>query len=68
MPLPEDSEPATLAALASDDSLRASTRAMMSEHGLPPGLGVNLSADGSPMAGPGHMSASMDHTEPDQTR
>ena len=68
MPLPEDSEPATLAALVSDESMHHAVRAAISDHGLPPGLGVNLSADSGPMTGPGHMGASIEHTEPDQTR
>jgi cell division protease FtsH len=66
MPLPEDSEPATLAALAGDESLPPTTRTPIGERGLPPGLGVNLSAEGGPMTGP--ISASMDHAEPDETR
>ena len=66
MPLPEDSEPATLAALASSESMPITSRPGISGHGLPPGLGVNLSAENGPMTGP--IGASMDHVEPDETR
>ena len=68
MPLPEDSEPATLAALAAGESMPQAARAVLSDHGLPPGLGVNLSAESGPIAGPGQMGATMERAEPDQTR
>ncbi len=64
MPLPEDSEPATLAALASGESMAHGVGAVISERGLPPGLGVNLSAGSDALAGPGQMSASLERAEP----
>ncbi len=66
MPLPEDSEPATLAALASAENMPQLTAGVIGDHGLPPGLGVNLSAESSPLTGP--IGAAMDHAEPDETR
>ena len=72
MPLPEDSEPATLAALAGEESMphaaRPATQAaqMIGEHGLPPGLGVNLSTENTTL--PGQLGATMDHADPDEAR
>jgi hypothetical protein len=66
MPLPEDSEPATLAALANAEGMPHAARTVIGERGLPPGLGVNLSADSGPISGA--IGASMDHAEPDETR
>jgi cell division protease FtsH len=67
MPLPEDSEPATLAALAGEESMPHAARPttqVISDHGLPPGLGVNLSAENTAL--PGQLGATLDRAEPDE--
>jgi cell division protease FtsH len=66
MPLPEDGEQATLAALALDDNIAPAAHAAIGDHGLPPSLGANLSAESSPQIS--STSATLRRSEPEEPR
>ncbi|MDE3231118.1 MAG: ATP-dependent zinc metalloprotease FtsH, partial [Chloroflexota bacterium] len=66
LPLPEDCEPASLAALAA--TVLIAPRAALQplgEHGLPPGMSANLSAEGEALTEPPRSRAAIDRAEPE---
>jgi cell division protease FtsH len=65
LPLPEDRAPATLAALAAVALAPRVVHAAISDHGMPPGMSANLSAESEPLAEPARRSPALDHTGPE---
>ncbi len=65
MPLPEDSEPATIIAMAREDGLALGAPSAAPDHGLPPSLGVNISTEGGQISGA--MGAAFERNDPSDT-